>query len=222
MRYGICGVFLSIALTACGAGRAASAVDCRASCPEGSEWDGAGCRYPIASVECPDGSRFEGRRCVPTERVAQLDVQALIDGTNVGKAKRALLMDDFKAKQKQLDQVQERLLEEKQALEAGKLGEAAKKVRREKYERELADLAQTYQRYQDELRVKERALTSEILSELREVAAGVAERQGYSIVYFDQDVLWTRPGAEKAARSLEGAPRFDLTLAVLEEMNRRP
>jgi Skp family chaperone for outer membrane proteins len=154
--------------------------------------------------------------------VAQVDVQALIDGTNVGKGKRSLLMDDFKAKQKKLDVVQERLLAEKKELEGGKLGEAAKKLRREKYDRELADLSATYQRYQDELRVKERALTSEILSEVREIAGRVAARQGFGIVYFDQDVLWTKPGAEKSAVALKGVPRFDLTLAVMEEMNRSP
>jgi Skp family chaperone for outer membrane proteins len=222
MNHTLGAAFLTIALAACGStsGRAASAAECRASCPEASEWDGKACRYPVSSVQCPDGSRFQGRRCVPTERVATLDVQALIDGTNVGKDKRAVLMDDFKAKQKKLDQVQERLLEEKQQLEAGKLSEAAKKVRREKYERELADLAATYQRYQEELRVKERALTSEILSELREAASRIAERQGFSVIYFDNDVLWTKPGADKAALALKGAPRFDLTSAVMEEMNR--
>jgi Skp family chaperone for outer membrane proteins len=220
MKYAFCAA-VSVVLAACGGGgNASSAADCRASCPHGSHWDGAGCRYPVSSVECPEGSRFEGRRCVPTERVAQLDVQALIDGTDVGKDKRAVLMDDFKAKQEKLNQVQERLLEEKRQLEAGKLSESAKRARRDKYERELSELSRTYQRYQEELRVKERALTSEILSEVREVAARVAERQGYSIIYFDEDVLWTRPGKEQAAQALKGVPRFDLTRVVLDEMNR--
>lgn len=168
---------------------------------------------------CPAGSRFQGRECVPTVRVAQVNVQALIDGTTIGKSKRSVLMDDFKAKQKKLDEVQERLLEEKKDLEGGKLSAGAKKLRREKYEKELAELAATYQRYQEDLRVKERALTSEILSQVRDVAARVAEQQGFSVIYFEDDVLWTKAGAEKSAQALKGIPRFDLTAAVMESLN---
>lgn len=208
--------------TACGAAPqpAASGADCRASCPEGSDWDGRRCRWSAASVQCPSGSRFQGKQCVPEVRVAQVDVQALIDGTDVGRGKKAVLMKDFQEKQKQLDRVQERLLEEKKELDEGKLGAAAKKLRREKYERELAELSATYQRYQEQLRIKERALTSEILSEVRDAAAKLAEQQGFAVVYFETDVLWTRPGQEQAARALRGIPRFDLTAAVMEEMNR--
>lgn len=178
------------------------------------------CRYPIASVECPPGSRFQGKTCVPTERVAEVDVQRLIDGTTIGKSRKSVLMKDFEEKQRKLDQVQERLLEEKKELESGKLSEAAKKLRREKYEKELAELGMTYQRFQEEIRVKERALTSEILTEVREAAGRLGEAQGFSAVYFAEGVLWTKPGKERAAEALRAIPRFDLTAAVMDEMNR--
>jgi Skp family chaperone for outer membrane proteins len=209
-------------LTACGApgGGAHSAADCPAACPQGSEWDGKACRYAAASVQCPAGSRFQGKSCVPTERVAQVDVQRLIDTTSVGKSKRSVLMEDFKRKQTELDKVQEGLLEEKKDLESGKLSEGAKKIRREKYEKQLAELAQTYQRFQEEIRVKERALTSEILSEVREASSRIGEAQGFTAVYFEEGVLWAKPGKEQAADALKGVPRFDLTAAVMEEMNR--
>jgi Skp family chaperone for outer membrane proteins len=209
-------------LGACAAppGGAQSTADCRASCPEGSEWADGACRYPAASVQCPPGSRFQGRACVPTERVAEVNVQRLIDGTTIGKSKKSVLMEDFKEKQKKLDQVQERLLEEKKELDSGKLSEAAKKLRREKYEKELAELGMTYQRFQEEIRVKERALTSEILSEVRDAASRLGEQQGFSAVYFEEGVLWTKPGKEQAAEALRGMPRFDLTAAVMDEMNR--
>jgi Skp family chaperone for outer membrane proteins len=206
----------------CGAATpgAGATSDCRASCPKGSEWDGSACRYPQSSVVCPAGSRFQGRQCVPTERVADVRVQALIDGSTVGKNKKALLTKDFEAKQKELDEMQERLLEEKKVLESGKLGEAAKKHRREKYERELAELARAFEKFQADLRVKERALTSEILTHVQRAAERVALAQGFSVVYFEEDVLWTKPGSEQIAHSLRGIPRVDVTAAVLDEMNR--
>jgi Skp family chaperone for outer membrane proteins len=207
----------------CGGGgtrAAGSPADCQASCPEGSEWDGHHCRYSAASVLCPEGSRFQGQQCVPTLRVAQVRVQALIDGTTLGRARKAVLMDDFKAKQKKLDEVQQRLLDEKKDLESGKLSDAAKKLRREKYDKELAELGATYQRYQEDLQNKERALTSEILTQVREAASRIGTAQGFSVIYFEDDVLWTRPGDEKSAETLKGVPRVDLTAAVMEEMNR--
>ena len=211
----------ALVLSACGGTQpAATATDCTASCPKGSEHDGQKCVWTSASVQCPPGSRYQGKDCVPTLRVAEVNMQALIDGTKVGKSKKAVLMQDFAAKQKELDRAQERLLEEKKVLESGKLGDAAKKLRREKYERELADLGATYQRFQEQIRVKERALTSEILSEVRDAVSKLAEQQGFAVVYFESDVIWTKPGEEKAARALVGLPRFDLTAAVLEEMNR--
>ena len=215
------GFLSALVLSACGAtAPATSAADCSASCPKGSENDGQKCVWAAESVHCPPGSRYQGKECVPALRVAQVNMQALIDGTKIGKSKKAVLMEDFALKQKELDRAQERLLEEKKVLESGKLGEAATKLRRGKYERELADLATTYQRFQEQIRVKERALTSEILSEVREAVSKLAEQQGFAAVYFESDVIWTKLGEEKAARALVGVPRFDLTAAVLEEMNR--
>ncbi len=210
---------LSACANAGGSGRATA--DCRASCPDGAEWDGQACRWSAASVQCPPGSRFQGKQCVPTERAGDVQVQVLIDGSTIGKNKKALLEKDLEAKQKELDQLQERLLAEKEAIESGKLGAAALKARRAKYERDLGELKQALEKYERDLRAKERALTSEILTHIRRAAESVARAQGIGVVYFEDDVLWVEPGSEAIAQSLRGIVRVDLTNAVLEQMNQK-
>src|SRR5258708_6982047 len=113
---------------------------CEAKCPTGSQRAGSECVVVDANVKCPEGSRFRSGACVPSIRTATVDIQRLIETTRYAKQKKDTLKADFDRKQKALDDKQARLLEEKKLLESGKLSDTTKRVRIEKYEKELAEL----------------------------------------------------------------------------------
>lgn len=157
---------------------------------------------------------------MPSVRTAQVDIQRIIEITEFGKLKKAKLKDEYESRQKELDKEQARLMEEKKAIEEGKLSEAAKKVRRKKLEEDLTVLQGTYIRFQEDLKTKEQALLGELVNEVRNVAGRIGERENYAAIFHEQDVVWTNPKQSSSViSSLRGIPRIDLTDTVARELD---
>jgi Skp family chaperone for outer membrane proteins len=191
---------------------------CEAKCPAGSKLKGKECVVEDANVKCPEGSRFQSGACVATTRAAMVDIQRIIETSQYAKRRKDTLKADFDRKQKALDDSQAKLLEQKKAIETGKMSDAVKRTRIEKYERELTELQKTYVAFQNELKNKEQTTVAALIERVREVAGKVADRDGFEVVFVDRDVLWARAGANP--EKLRGIPRDDLTDTVARELDK--
>lgn len=214
-------ISLGVLSVACGgAGGAGAKGACDAKCPEGSRSTDSGCVWNEAKVSCPPGSSFKSGACIPTVRTAQVDIQRIIEVTDFGRQKKAKLKDVYESKQKELDKEQQRLMEEKKAIEEGKLSEAAKKVRRKKLEEDLTVLQGTYMRFQEDLKTQEQALLGELVNQVRTIVGRIGERENYAVIFHEQDVVWTNPKQSSSViSSLRGIPRIDLTDTVARELD---
>jgi Skp family chaperone for outer membrane proteins len=220
VKFSACLLVPALVVAGCGGGSSGARSACDTQCPEGSRAAGDGCVWLEARVTCPPGSQFKGGQCMPSVQTAQVDVQRIIEITEFGRAKKTKLKDDYETKQKELDKEQARLMEEKKTIEEGKLSEAAKKVRRKKLEDDLTALQGTYLRFQEDLKVKEQALLSELLNEVRTVAGRIGEERGYAAIFHEQDLVWTNPKqSSSVVSSLRGIPRQDITEVVARALD---
>lgn len=127
-------------------------------------------------------------------RIAVVDTQRAMMETEDGLRLQANLKKVFDKKQKELDRKQKELEQERADIEKqkGVLSQDSLQRRAESWQREMAELQQTYVNFNQELQKKQNEMTQPIFQKTMGLIRRLATSQGYEMVIDKQAVPYVR------------------------------
>jgi outer membrane protein len=130
----------------------------------------------------------------PAAKVGWIDLQRTLTETKVGKAAKTRLESDKEAKQKQVNDLKDKLKKKAEEFEKQRVllkGEAIAQRERELQE-EYASLQQKFLAHQQELAKQEATLTQDIFQKAKSIIDSIAKRDGYTMIIEKNEgaVLW--------------------------------
>ena len=136
-------------------------------------------------------------------KVGWIDLQKTLTDTKVGKAAKNRLEADKEDKQKQVNDLKEKLKKKAEDFEKQRVllkGEAIAQRERELQE-EYAALQQKFLAHQQELAKSEATLTKEIFQKASSIIDSIAKRDGYTMIIEKNEgaVLWADPSLDITA-----------------------
>jgi outer membrane protein len=145
-------------------------------------------------------------------KIAYVDLQRALNEVEEGKSAKAKLKKKFEKSQQQLDAEQEALKKKKEELDKKKLAmdEATLRQKAEELDREMVRVSGIYAKLQKELTEEERKATGEIFKKMRDLIAGLAEKEGLSFVLEANE-----------SGLLYGPPSMDLTNDLVRSYNEK-
>lgn len=117
-------------------------------------------------------------------KVGYVDMSRAFKEVDDSKDAQAKLKRDFEGKQKQLDELQNKLKAKKDEFDAkaGMMKPEAKEQRQQELQKELFELQQTYMKLQQDLSKREGQLVQEIAKKIRRVVEKIGDREGYAMI----------------------------------------
>lgn len=155
--------------------------------------------------------------CVPVSasaqmRIAVVDTQRAVMETEDGLRAQATLKKLFEKRQKELDKKQKELQKERGELEKlrGKLSGEAMAKRVETWQREMAEVQNTFMLYNQELQKKQNELTAPIVKKTVTIIRRVATQAGYDLVLEKQTATYFRSDLDLTDRVITAYNRGGL------------
>ncbi len=145
-------------------------------------------------------------------KIAYVDLQRAFAEVDEGKAAKAKLEQMRDAKQKEIDKEQEVLKKEKETFEKqmATMTDAARTQQGTELQKKLYDLQQRFEKGRAELAQTERETLSGILGKMQPIIQGIAQRDGFTMVF------------EKTDSGLLYAPAsLDITNELIRQFNEK-
>jgi outer membrane protein len=136
-------------------------------------------------------------------KVGWIDLQRTLTETKVGKSAKTRLESDKEAKQKQVNDLKDKLKKKAEEFEKQRVllkGEAIAQRERELQE-EYASLQQKFLAHQQELAKQEATLTKDIFQKASSIIDSIAKRDGYTMIIEKNEgaILWADPALDITA-----------------------
>ncbi|MBK9293231.1 MAG: OmpH family outer membrane protein [Oligoflexia bacterium] len=145
-------------------------------------------------------------------KIGYYDMQKAIQATDAGKKAKKELEDEFNKKKAELQSKEKNLKKMKDDLEKKSMvmSDEVKQKKAMEFQEEYAKFQETMMRSQQEIKAKEVKLTEPIVEKIRDIIAGIGEKENYTIIL------------EKAENGVSWAPKaLDLTEKVVAKFNNK-
>jgi outer membrane protein len=138
-------------------------------------------------------------------RIAVVDMQRALLETDQGRIAKNQLKGLFQKRQEELDHRQQALKQLRDQIERDRthLDEATLRQRMESYQKQFADLGQSYTQYQQELAEREAELTKQIYVNLQSVIRQLSQQEGITTVFEQAGVVWSRQDLDMTDRVVQ-------------------
>ena len=145
-------------------------------------------------------------------KIAYVDLQRAFAEVDEGKAAKAKLEQMRDAKQKEIDKDQEVLKKEKETFEKqmSTMTDAARTQQGTELQKKLYELQQRFEKGRAELAQTERETLSGILSKMQPIIQGIAQRDGFTMVFEKTD-----------SGLLYAPPSLDITNELIRQFNEK-
>ncbi len=143
-----------------------------------------------------------------TLRVAVINVAAVFEYSNAGKAAKASAQEQFKKAQAELDKLQAEAKELGKKLEAEKKGTEEYEKANSAFADKMRSVMTIKQMRDYELNFFQKKAIEEVMEQVRKATSTVASAQGFNLVLDAED-----------ARVIARAPALEITQAVIETLN---
>ncbi len=117
-------------------------------------------------------------------KIAYVEMAKALNDVEEGKAAKERLQNDFKGKQKRLDDLQTQLKAKQAEFEKRKamMKEDARQAKMEELQTDFLELQKTYATLQKELIEEERKVTEQIAGRINSIISKIGDRDGYHLI----------------------------------------